>query len=93
MNPECAMIDLKWSKDSGGYNKVVFVNLPLKAQFNTRRAIFLTYASYKEVIVNQKMFSWTSWEVVFHDDINKIRVSLGLEEAEFPRIYQPFRFK
>jgi hypothetical protein len=93
MNPECAMIDLKWSRDSGGYNKIVHLNLPLKAQFNNQRAILLTYSDYKEIIVNDKMFDWTPWEVIFHDDINKIRVSRGLEEAEFPRMYQQLRFK
>ena len=59
MNPECAMIDLKWSRDSGGYNKVVFINLPLNRQFNIHRAIFLTYTN--EVIVNRRMFDWTPW--------------------------------
>lgn len=86
-HPECAMIDLKWSKDSGGYNKVVFINLPLNRQFNNHRAIFLTYVEDEEVIVNQKLFSWTPWEVIFHEEINKIRLSRGLEEADFPKYY------
>lgn len=85
MNPECAMIDLKWSIDSGGYNKVVFINLPLNRQFNNHRAIFLTYTN--EVIVNRRMFDWTPWEVILHEEINKIRLSRGLEEADFPKYY------
>lgn len=93
MNPECAMVDLKWSRADGGYNKIVYLNLPLKAQFNLGRAIFLTYTESKELIVHQKTFDWTSWEVIFHEDINKIRVSRGLEEANFPRYYShPFGF-
>jgi hypothetical protein len=85
MNPECAMIDLKWSIDSGGYNKIVLLNLPLKSQFNNLRAIFLTYTN--EVIVNRRMFDWTPWEVILHEEINKIRLSRGLEEADFPKYY------
>lgn len=85
MNPECAMIDLKWSIDSGEYNKIVHLNLPLKAQFNNHRAIFLTYTN--EVIVNRRMFDWTPWEVILHEEINKIRLSRGLEEADFPKYY------
>lgn len=85
MNPECAMIDLKWSRDSGGYNKIVLLNLPLKAQFNNLRAIFLTYTN--EVIVNRRMFDWTPWEVILHEEINKIRLSRGLELADVPKYY------
>ena len=93
MNPECAMIDLKWSHTEGEYNKIVYLNLPLKAQFNLDRAIFLTYTEDEEIIVNQKTFNWNSWEVIFHEDINKIRVLKGLPEAKFPRYYShPFGF-
>ena len=91
MNPECAMIDLKWSRYSGGYNKIVLLNLPLKAQFNNLRAIFLTYTN--EVIVNRRMFDWTPWEVILHEEINKIRLSRGLEEADFYSHVGGFRVK
>lgn len=90
MNPECAMIDLKWSIDSGEYNKIVYFNLQLKAQFNNSRAIFLTYTEPKELIVYNKIFDRTPWEVIFHEDINKIRISKGLSEAKSPRRYYSY---
>jgi hypothetical protein len=87
VNPECAMIDLKWSYTEGEYNKIVYLNLPLKSQFNLARAIFLTYTEDEEIIVKPRIFNWNSWEIIFHDDINKIRVLKGLPEAKFPRYY------